>query len=151
MLFKLELTVHNLVLLHNYQREFEYAGPHALRVNLRAPTNEEQAQGHRVTDAFCSSFSAVDVKDKSLEIFKLIEADQLIPQKEKPERTRLEYALSSGHRTHVPDISEFPELFRSYLSMISNELNDIAKRTLLTLPWRLNAPGGHQPYSFRGL
>jgi hypothetical protein len=149
-LFKLELTVRGLVLPHDYQREFAYGGPHVLRVHLRAHTAEEQAQGHRVTNASCSSFSAVDVNDENLEVFKLIEADKLIPQKKQSERTRLEYALLDGRRAHVPDISELPQSFRSYLSAVSNELNDVARRTVLTLRWRLNGPGAHQPFSFRG-
>jgi hypothetical protein len=150
MLFKLELTVSELTLPHNYLRQFAYAGPHDLRVELRAPTAEEQKQGYRTIDALCTATSSVDVNDANSQIFTKIETDSLLKPGEEADRTRLEYSLPNGQRTHLPALSELPEFFRSYWSGISAELDDIAKRTVLTLRWRLSGRGSHQPFSSRG-
>jgi hypothetical protein len=92
----------------------------------------------------------VPVNEANLKTFKLIETDGIIPSEKQRDQTRLEYALANGQRTHVPALSEFSQPFRSYLSAVSTELNDIAKRTILALRWRLNGPGSHQPFSWRG-
>jgi hypothetical protein len=151
MLFKLELSVRELTLPHGYKHMFTYDGPHYVRVELRAPTPEEKKQGHRSTNAMCTATSNRDVNDANLELFKRIETDTLLRADGPRERTRLEYTLPDGRRTHVPDISELPQFFQSYLSTVSDELNDAAKRTALALRWRLNAAGPHQPFSSRGL
>lgn len=139
-----------MVLPHDYKREFDYDGAHHLRVELRAPTKEEQEVGYSVTNTMCAAFSEVDVSDANLQIFKQIEADELLSGDARS-RTRLEYTLPNGLRTHVPALSDCPESLRSYLSAIRTELEDVAKRTALTLRWRLNGPGPHRPFSFRDL
>jgi hypothetical protein len=151
MFFKLDYTVRELTLPHEAEWQFDYAGPYDLRVILRAPSADEQKRGHSVTDAFCTAFASREVNAANAAVFRKIELNQVILGEEQHGGGSWEYTTPEGVRIKTPSLSKLPQSFQSFISNVSDELRDIAGRTVLSLRWRLNARGPHQPFSSLGL
>jgi hypothetical protein len=149
--FKLEYTVRELTLPHGTEWTFDYAGSHQIRVILRAPSADEQKQGHSITNAFCTSFAAREINAANAAIFEQIKSNQVIHSEEPNCGGSWEYTTPEGSRVKTPSLSKFPQHFQSFIDNVSDELRDFSGRTVLSLRWRLNARGPHQPFSSRGL
>jgi len=139
------------MLPHPTEWEFKYEGPHHIRVALRMPSEEEQKLGHSNRNAFCTAFSSIEPSPANTRVFEQIQANKIKPSEEQRGSGFQEYNLPDGTRTQIPALSEFQESFRSFVNGVSDELRDFAGRTILTLRWRLNGRGRHQPFSSRGL
>ena len=149
--FKLDYTVRELRIPPKVVHTFEYAGPHSVKVELRTPSNEEQAIGHRTEHAFCTASSVVEPSEKVRNVFAKIAANEIIPKDSDWGRVSIEYPTPEGDRVRIPPLSEFPEFFRSFVKNAKSELHDFATRTVAMLRWRGNVLGPHNPISSRGL
>jgi hypothetical protein len=149
--FKLEYTVGKLIIPPEVMINFEYGGPHEIKVSLRAPTNEEQVTGHVATNAFCTASSAVEPNDRVQDIFMMITVNQIKPADDGWSQSSIGYSLPDGSRIRIPGLAVFPEHFRSFIMYVENELADWAVRTISVLRWRANELGPHNPIKTRGL
>lgn len=151
LLFKLEYTVRELRIPSEVVLTFEYGGPHEVKVVLRAPSGEEQVEGHSAAHAFCTASSAVEPNEKVRDVFAKIAANQIIPADGDSTQVSIEYSTPDGTRVRIPALSDFPEYFCSFVKNVSGELADMAVRTISVLRWRANELGPHNPISTRGL
>ncbi len=147
--FKLEYTVSGLMISPEDHLSFDYGGPHYIKVQIYAPSVQDQAIEH-ISFAFCTTSSKIEPNEKSDEIFIKIAANQIISQSDETTRISLEYPLPDGSRVYLPALSDFPESFRSFMTDVNNELADYANRTISTLKWRAKERGPHNPLSTRG-
>ena len=150
MKFKLEYTVRDLRLPPDCSLTFNYGGPHDLKVELRQPSEEEQSKGHNARHAFCTVSSTTQPNESVAEVFTNIEADKILPIDDL-DSVKSEYSTPDGTRVRIPALSGFPENFRSFVKSVSDELRDIAYRTISVLRWRANELGPHNPIATRGL
>ena len=129
---------------------FEYGGPHNVEVTLRAPSSDEQAQGHDKLNAFCTAMSVVQPNENILEVLNQISRNEYSVL-EGGEGTRLRYKGADGSEIRLPAFSRFPEHFKSFVTTARDELSDYGSRTVSVLRWRANVLGPHAPISSRGL
>ncbi len=151
LLFKLKYTVRELRIPPEVVQTFDYAGPHKVKVELWAPSSEEQAIGHSASHAFCTSSSVVEPNEKVRDVFAKIAGNEIIPKDSDSARVSIEYPTPEGFRVRIPSLADFPESFRSFMKNVRGELHDFAVRTVSVLRWRANERGPHNPISSRGL
>lgn len=151
LLFKLEYTILELMVASEIVLTFEYGGPHALKVVVRAPSGEERLQGHSASHAFCTASSAVEPNEKVRDIFAKIAANVIILPDDDSTKVCTEYSAPDGSRIRLPALSGFPECFRSFMENVSRELHDWSVRTVSVLRWRAHQIGPHYPITTRGL
>lgn len=147
--FKLEYTVRDLIMPRSDTYSLEYGGPHSTIVLLRAPTAEEQAIGHKSTDAFCTASSQVTPSDVNFEMFGRIAENKVLGDRESFS-TGTDYVGPTGTRIQTPALSGFPQHFQSFVRGARQELFDYVRRTVSVLRWRTNELGPHNPFSSRG-
>jgi hypothetical protein len=150
-LFKLEYTVRDLFIPPEEILSFDYGGPHKVRIEIRAPSEEEQAKGFGRTDAFCIATLEIEPNEAVESVFERIEANQIYPPETKEQYFPLEYPTPEGLRIRLPNLSGFPENFQSFIKNVTDELSNFANRTVSVLRWRVNELGPHNPISTRGL
>ena len=147
MYFRLDYTVRDLSLPPESKIEFDFGNPHRRKVELRCPSEQEQAKGHSKNDCFCTTSALAEPNPKVAFIFSQIETGDY-PSGDKP---NLKYLLPNGTQVLLPSLIKFPENFRSYVEGVLKELNDLATRTISVLLWRSNELGPHNRISTRGL
>lgn len=121
--FQIRYTIRDLAVTEPHN--FDYGGPHAVKVVVRAPSDDEMKIGHKQSNAFCIASAAWPVSEKNRKIFeRLVRKRRILP------------------------LSEFPQHFRSFVQGVNRELHDFANRTSATLRWRCNVDfGPHNPLS----
>lgn len=149
--FRLDYTVRELTLAPNANYVFQYAGPHDLKVILRPPSAEEQQAGHRSNNAFCVASSLLEANAAIAEVFVQIATSEMLSADAGDDSTSMRYLGPDGSQIRIPKLSVFPEVFRTFLKEVRDELSDYARRTVSTFRWRVNHEGLHDPISTRGL
>lgn len=148
--FKLEYTIRELRIQPGDTYVFDYAGPHEIKVVLRAPSEEEQVVGHRHEHAFCTSTGQVQANPRNSEEFLRIASNSVLGS-DASTSVALEYTGPDGARIRLPGLAAFPEHFRAFVDGARRELADHARRTVSVLRWRTDERGPHDPISSRGM
>src|SRR5581483_6055707 len=109
--FKIRYTVRELRLdvpAHN----FDYGGPHTIKVVLRAPSQDEIKIGHNQSNAFCIASSVWPVNEKNRKIF-----EQLIEKRSRStdENTHALVDTTPEGQRIIPPLSRFPQYFSSFV------------------------------------
>jgi len=148
--FKFEYTIVQLTLREADQFRIDYDGPHKIAVTLRGPEKKELEIGHELSNALCTASGCWEVNSQNRAVFDKILSGE--GKKDDSTKTALQYPNSHGRTVTVGPLSEFPQHFQSFIHAVSDELHDVAARTVRTLRWRTNVEyGSHNPFSSRGL
>jgi hypothetical protein len=75
----------------------------------------------------------------------------MIPADDNLAHISIQYPTPNGTEIRIPALSKFPEYFRSFIKSVSDELADMARRSISVFRWRANDIGPHNPISTRGL
>jgi hypothetical protein len=129
LLFKLEYIVRELWFEPGDEMTFDYGGPHQANVALRAPSDEDQSTGHDRANACCTASCAVEPSEKVRGVFAKIATNQMAATDEEEWTAgSASYLGPDGTRIFIPDLSRFPEHFRSFITNVRSELHDWADR-----------------------
>ena len=96
-------------------------------------------------DAFCDLFTSHEPNNKNNKIFELIENNSIIDN-ENEEKITLEYDFNDTHIC-LPNLSEFPEHFVSYINQIHSDLINSAKDIIGLIRWVKGISGKQNPFS----
>lgn len=150
-LFKHQYTIWDLSLSPDSTVAFSFNGPHNINIVLRAPTQEEQANGHKSTSSFCIASSEIESKSAVGEIFKKISCNQIVPADTPDMEVSLLYSTPEGLQIRLPPLIDFPPNFIDFVRNADRELFDWANRTISVFRWRVNDLGPHNPIGPEGL
>lgn len=150
MLFKLNYTIRELMILEDSPLVFSYKGQRNIEVIIRKPTEDEQSQGHTHASAFCIASSSFNPSKKNVAIFEQIEKNE-VWNGDSDFGWGTRYKDISGSEITLPHLSGFPEHFQTFIKQIHYELSEAAKNIVSVLRWRCNQTGPHNPISTRGM
>ncbi|MFH0344663.1 MAG: hypothetical protein ACHBNF_21630 [Chromatiales bacterium] len=147
MLFKLSYTAGRLDIHSRDLLKFELGGPENIRLLVRAPTDEEQSEGHKSFNAFLDIMGEFKPTERSLPVF-----NALFEGRRPPEGETARSAEEMIHREGPSyDLEYHPDPFVSFVDTVYEKLSSVGRTLVSILRWRHAQEGPPSPIGGRGL
>lgn len=155
MFFKYEFSVSDLGLTPTseyYAREYPLVFDYGhVRVEIRPPTEEEQATGYQLWTALGEAVGEFEPPERVGPMFEPLSRDEL-PEGSNPDEYASYFDRERGtvKENKIPPAEIMPPAFQDFSSRVNSELRDFADRTVRVLRWHHDVEGPHNPFSYRG-